>query len=157
MLRCSTEVTLSYPQLHMRQCAKMSKLLICYIIRWQEGLQDLNTQKAVLESEGSTLPWDCFVAQWCPFYADKMKGIIDSGCSFVLVTLLGGWLWGGVTVRELPSEHPTDSLLEQIPLPAQKTATFRSSSDCFHADTNKGTHLTFLSQAWGDSKASCVS
>ena len=61
-----------------------------------------------------------------------------------------------LTVYELPSERPTDSLLEQIPVPAQNTATFRSSSDCFHTDTNKGTHLTFLSQAWGESKAPCV-
>lgn len=49
-------------------------------------------------------------------------------------------------------EHPTNSLLEQIPVPAQNTATFRSSSDCFHADTNNSTHLTFLSQAWGESR-----
>ena len=77
---------------------------------------------------------------WCP------QQLQDHPCSE------GGWLRGGVTVCELPSEHPTDSLLEQIPVPAPKTATFRSISDCCHADTNKSTHLTFLSQAWGESR-----
>ena len=76
---------------------------------------------------------------WCP------QQLQEHHCSE------GGWLWGGVTVCKLPSEHTTDSLLEQIPVPAQKTATFRSSSDCFHADTNKGTHLT-LSQGMSESR-----